>query len=518
MKRPQTHFSSLLIYLSFIIIVLHTLIGRILYSWYTPLWQDETLMLYVANHKPFSPYFYVALRDLIAAMPWSFVEYWAYLKLLKASLPLNSIMEHVELILRLPLTLYSIIFITSVFIISRRLSRSNLFATFITVLLVTINYMSSHLGTELRFHTSGFAHSALSWCLLTLLLTSEHKSKLASHILLMCWSISVLIAGAAHIYSTYSLFIQVFVFVLTNHHCIPSLSLEKLNDLFKSACLLLVYGVGIIEGLFLRFVMTKPALRTEITSNTSEAISLSLQSLSKYLFIPNIWLWVGLFLFCIGYTIIQNKNRNDRLKLLIVAGLGLAQLALMLLLSVKYFKWSWGPETWIGRYAMAGLLPFIFFLSYFARDVIKKNWEMKWGGYVCLAGLMLYLIFPPTSLTYWRKPQLKESYKKDQWTKIRKEILTHDAYGKVTHVLGIEPNFTHFNQQDINGNMIDQTWQLYTGGPFSIAKVGHRNPFGGREGVQCKNREKLPLIFMRVSSYAIDFCEEGKTVLRMVKP
>lgn len=497
-------------------IIIETIFEHLRANSMASFWLDESLMFYVANHPPFSNSFFGAMRDMMSAMPWPFVEYWAYEQILKHSMPLNHLMENLEFYLRLPLTFYSIIVSVSIFLMTRILSGSYVLAGFITVFLGTINPTLSHLGSEVRFHTSGLAHTAISWCLLAHLLTAGNKSRLVNYILFFSWVISVIIAGASHVYALYSLFLQVIVLVFADHDYFPNFSVRKIHGLCKSISILVVYGIGIVSGLFFVFVMVHSGERGPTDIPFVDALKKGVRLLGKNIFLPGFWIWLILYFLIAWLAIRRIEGRGNKIKILFGALFGLSQLALIVFLSMQYLRIGYGPESWMGRYVIAGLIPFIFFLAYLAKGALDQKWE---SGLCVPAAIFIFLYFlinPEVNDGFWPKYSNKAE-NMNKWNMIRHEILKNNAYGKVNYVLGLNPDIVQHTQHDVNGGGADITWQLYTGGPFSITTKDKRNLYGGRTGIPCEIRDKLPPAILPAKEYAVDFCEKDKAILRIVK-
>lgn len=502
--------------LSILFIVIETLFEHLRANSMASFWLDESLMFYVANHPPFSNAFFGAMRDMMSAMPWPFVEYWAYEQLLKHFVPFNHLMEHLEFYLRLPLTFYSFAISVSIFLMTRVLSGSYLLAGIITVFLGTINPTLAHLGSEVRFHTSGLAHAAISWCWLAHLLRAENKSRLVHYVFFFSWIVSALIAGASHAYALYSVFLQVMVFVFADQNWFPNLSVRKINGLCKSIAILVVYGIGIVLGLFFVFVMVHSGERGPTDIPFLDVLNKGVGLLGKNIFLPSFWIWLIVYLLIAWLAVRRIEGKGNKIKIFFWALFGLSQLVLIVFLSIQYLRIGYGPESWMGRYVIVGLIPFIFFLAYLAKGAFDQKWESR----LCVpAAIFIFLYFvmnPKVNDGFWPRYASKAE-NMNKWNMIRHEILKNNAYGKVNYVLGLNPDIVQHTQHDVHGDGADITWQLYTGGPFSITTKDKRNLFGGRIGLPCEIRDKLPPAILPAKEYAVDFCEKDKAMLRIVK-
>lgn len=515
MKIKPFNFSKLIFVLVFLFITGETLIQRFIQNSYPLFWLDEPLELFVAVHTPFTPPFTIALQKIISSMPLFYIEYWLYLKLLYHIFPLNELMRHLETFLRLPLTLYSIITIASLTIMTWRLSRSYIFAGGTTLILFTINHLSSHLGAELRFHSAGFAHCALSWCCFSLFLTSENNSRRIRYLLFGLWILTAILAGASHIYSTYSLFLQIFIFLLASWNYLPCISLSPVKPSVKIFGFLILLAGACAEGLYFLLYSVKPYPRDALLTNL-QAVQKSFTLLSTYIFIPGLWLWISLFVLLSLLTFLKTPQWKDRFKIIFLFFLGLGQIFLILLLSWKYLKWNWGPNPWLPRYTTAGLIPFVFFLSYFARNWISPKWENNIAPGVAAVTLIIFLFNPSLKYSYYGHDHHKP-YGDERWLKLRQNILDINAYGQVHYVLGLKPSLNPLEQYDVHGNPVDIYWQLYSGGPFSMTPLDKVDPFGGRILLPCEARKTLPLAIIEGVTYALDFCDKDQAHLRIVK-
>jgi len=194
----------------------------------------------------------------------------------------------------------------------------------------------------------------------------------------------------------------------------------------------------------------------------------------------------------------------------------LSQLLLIVFLSLQYLRIGYGPESWMGRYVIVGLIPFIFFLAYLAKGALDQKWESRLCVPAAISIFLYFLMNPTINDGFWRKYSSKAE-NINKWNMIRHEILEKNAYGKVNYVLGLNPDIVQHTQHDVHGDGADITWQLYTGGPFSITTKDKRNLFGGRIGLPCEIRDKLPPAILPAKEYAVDFCEKDKAILRIVK-
>lgn len=515
MKTKPFNISKLIFVLVFLFIAGETLVERFIQNSYPLLWLDEPLELFVAIHTPFTQSFTTALKKIISSMPLFYIEYWLYLKLLYHIFPLNELMRHLETFLRLPLTLYAMVTIASLATMTWRLSRSYVFAGVTTLVLFTINYLSSHLGGELRFHSAGFAHCALSWCCFSLFLTSEHNSRRVRYVLFGLWICTALLAGASHIYSTYSLFLQIFIFLLVGWHMLPEMKLPDIKLPAKIFGFLIVLAGALAEGLYFLLYSVKPYPRDALLTDL-QAVQKSFSLLSTYIFIPSLWLWIGLFVLLGLLTFLKTQHWRNRFKIIFLFLLGLVQILLTLLLSWKYLKWNWGPNPWLPRYATAGLIPFVFFLSYFARNWINPKWEDKIAVGIATATLIIFLLNPSLNDSYYGHDHDKP-YGDERWLKLRQNILDVNGYGQVHYVLGLKPSLNPLEQYDVNDISVDIYWQLYSGGPFSMTPLDKIDPFGGRIAFPCEARRSLPSAIIEGVNYALDFCDKDQVHLRIVK-
>jgi len=71
----------------------------------------------------------------------------------------------------------------------------------------------------------------------------------------------------------------------------------------------------------------------DVLNQTSSMISHSI-------FIPNIWLWIDLFLILVTLTIWKANNAKLKIAYIIMALFGASQIFLIIYLSFKYFMWG----------------------------------------------------------------------------------------------------------------------------------------------------------------------------------
>ncbi|MEI8011081.1 MAG: hypothetical protein WCI27_01180 [Candidatus Omnitrophota bacterium] len=501
-------------YFIFFVVLAQGLIHRLIQNSCVNFWQDESLIVFVANHAPFTMDFFRALKSMTAGMPWPFMEYWAYLSVLKAIVPLDYLMAHLEFFLRLPLFFYSLLMALAVFVMVRTLARSAVVALWITSYVFVDSVLAAHLGSEMRFHASGMAHAALSWCLLALMLTRpEGKESRVKRVLFFMWFASGVIASSAHLYAAYSFYMQLIVAAGVEFGCFPDLKLPHMSRKIK----LLILGAGMIAGgLCARFIglLHSPAGgRVEDFGGAIKAIC----QVFNILLPPAGLLWaVG---FVVLGAIFWRKTNIHAGKKVFILCLGVLQAGVIAVLAYKYFAWrGFGLMAWVPRYASAGLLPLVFFCCYLLRFSISHHIDRKWGVWGLCFFLFSLVAGHVHASSYWGDDRI--DLKDQRWSMAKDNILRLKVLGKVTYIIGAVPNADHSLMADVHGLSLDHTWQIYTGGPFAVAPISRYkvNLYGGRTGLPCEERERYPVAEDgRAKSYAVDFCEHGKVVLRVVE-
>lgn len=488
----------------------------------TPLWQDEALIVFVANHNPWEITFWQSLKSMSAAMPWPFIEYWVHLKALEFYVPFAHLMRHLEFYLRLPLLMHLTITAFSGYTMVLRLTRSHAFAGLSTIFLFMLNTLTEVLGTELRFHTSGFMHSVLSWSLLTLALTSRHEPPRHQRLYLGLWAIEVMIAGWSHIYTTYSLFAQLFIFSLTCADWIPNLKLPTLSKKTKALLMIAIGGAGCVQFLFFELFMQHPSSRSTKALLPIESLQKAIVYANDIL-MPSVWLWGISFIFFVSVGLYKSP-KSQKITLLVIAMFGLSQFVMIIFLGNLHATYNWTPYDLVSRYMMAGVASFLFSYAYFSAYATSSYWDR----YIGPALIMATLIWQTIPSNYQIKKQQPQSVFKRQlavvhnrWRTVKRLALEHNAIGKIHFIAGAQPRHDHSVQQDINHGDLSHTWQLYTGGPFSIAPISEykTNAYGGRVGISCEESRKFPQpsTGRTYHSYIIDFCEKDAVMLRGIE-
>ena len=502
----KNNFSKTCLYLAFAFIFIHLIIYRLIQNSLQSLWLDESIMVFIANHPLFSKSFFMALTENIAGMPWPFIEYRVYLHILKL-LPFNYVFDHLEFFLRLPLTFYSTITAVCAFLMVRRLSTSTVFASIVTFFLFGVNYLSAHLGSELRFHSSAFMHITISWMLLSYILTMENNKH--AKLLWILWLISAMLTGFSHLYGIYSLGIEAIVLLLNING-----NLSK-----KSRILSLIYlGFAIAaQILFYKFCTIHPYHRDLYTGDVSVLIKTTFTILNHYIFIPNLWLWLIFFSVAWILALLKQKTLKEKIHYGLLGILALLQLTVMAVLCFIYLYWQWGPENWAPRYIIAGVVPFVFFLSLLSKNLFQSGWDNKLSIVIGICILWFYIFSGHACRTYW--PEKKDFDPSDRWLQIKTLIQKNNAYGKVNAALGVAPNRRAIDQRDIYGNSLDVTWQIYTGGPFSTSSFLQydKDFLAGRKGFPCAVRDLYPIAQGIGKSFVIDFCEKDAVSLRILE-
>lgn len=512
-KQHSGLFTRNAIAISFLLVSVLTLWEWAVQNAFKIFWLDESLMFFMANHTPFSSLFMMALKTMPAVMPVPFMEYWLYFRLLESALPLDFVMTHLEFILRFPLIVYMGLSVGCVYLMNLRLSRSNFIAALFTCLLLLFSSLGQHLGAEVRFHTSGFMHMSLSWFLLTALLTGSGKNEKQRNFIMILWAISSCLTSWSHIYGIYSSVLQFGLVLFAEFRLLPRLTTKNIKVPVKLFSYFLVYGSVIAAAVFFRFAITQPYFRDERLKQGWESFHQCIEALSTYLLIPNFWFWVVIFVLLSFWGFTRQSQLRERLKILFIIGLGFLQFVIMILLTYRYFKIGWGPDAWVARYSMAGIIPLMFCLSYLSFGLIKPVWERQFGLVSAVVFLGVFLLKPGLNTSYWGK---RDAIEESHWDNIRRDVIQTHALGKVRYVMGLVPERSSTNQKDIHGEGVDHTWQLYTVGPFQIAdfKTAYITQHGGLQPLPCKARAILPRAMSGADKYAVDFCEKGRVILR----
>jgi hypothetical protein len=514
------YFFPALLPLTLIFVVVMTLIEWFIRNSSVIFWIDEILMMSMANHEPLSKLYFVAFKEMPGAMPLPFLEFWGYLELLRPRIPLPDLMKNLEMILRLPLTIYMAIIIGFGFWMSRRLSQSTVVAALLTLCLLTFNSLASHLGAELRHHTSGFMHGILSWFFLTMLLTTTPEEKRSKMGWLIAWTFSATLASWSHVYSIYMVFVQLAVFFLAEFSLLPGgLQLEGIHRLWKMLGLLFVFGNNIFAAAFFRFFVTQPYARNHQFASNWEAWQHNPNALGKFLFTPHFYFWIAIFITLSLINLLRTSDNKERIKKSLLISLGILQFVLIIFLTIHYFRLGWGPDPWLARYVMAGVPPLIFVMSYLTRGLINPQWKKCFAPLLAISILILFFIKPDINESYWKNGNGFELTGDQRWIQLRERILAQNAYGKIPFVMGLSPNENAISQTDIYGAEVNQTWQLYSGGPYAIGTIyeSKMSQFGGRIPLPCEVRDKIPVAKRPAKIYALDFCEKEKIILRVIK-
>jgi hypothetical protein len=482
------------------------------------IWLDESIMVFIANHPPFSRTFFEALKENIAGMPWPFVEYAVFLRLLEITVPLPEVMDHLELFLRLPLTVYSAVTAAAVFLMARRLSKSWITGAAAALFLFVFNYLSQHLGGELRFHTGALAHISLSWCFLGYFLTAGNKKPRAKNFYLAAWLTGLTLSGWSHLYGIYSVFLQGIVFGLAAAGFLPLRRPFEKKIAPKIITLAFVVLTGLGQALFFLKWPPHPYSRRYGRPAAPELFDAAWRIADDHIFYPSLWFWIiSLAVFC-AIAVRKSASRREAGVKLLVLLLGAAQIALTLLLGMHYSRLNWGPESWGARYTMFGLVPFVFFYSLIAKDVIPRNWDKTGSLAFAVVLILIYICDPGPKRIYGGSVQKLSGHAYQ--TGLRQDLRRLDAHGRVTAVLGLRPNPRHLDQRTVHGLSMDFTWQIYVKGPFALAPITEykNNLFGGLRGFPCAAREVYPVATGPAEEFVIDFCDKDRYVMRVLMP
>lgn len=483
------------------------------------IWLDESIMVFIANHKPFTAPFFAALKENIAGMPWPFIEYGIFLNILKGVFPLPFIMDHLEYWLRLPLTLFSAVTILSMFVMGRRLSRSWMISAWTTACLFLFNYLSQHLGGELRFHSSAFMHIALSWCLLSCFLTSVGPRSHIQSTFFFLWLIELFLTGWSHLYGIYSVFLQAIVFALAAANLFPlSIPWERPSWLKKTLTTIFITFIGIAQLTFFITSTPHPYSRTHGSPDLSILFNAAWRVCNQLIFFPGLTFWLISLIIIGGFALIKSANRKIIPGNTVLFILATGQIAIMLLAGMYYTHLNWGPENWGSRYIMMGLIPFTFFYCALARDIIPPAWDKR-GSFV-IAGILLgiFITTPRVRNTYGGTNTVLSGKKYE--VALRNDLRRLNAYRRVTTVLGLRPIARHLDQKDVFGTSMDFTWQIYVKGPFNMTPITQykTNLYGGLRGFPCVVRDIYPLADGPAEEFVIDFCDKDNYQLRIFKP
>lgn len=499
-------------------IVLDILARRFQQNSLKAIWLDESIMVFIANHPPFSRTFFDALKENIAGMPWPFVEYAAFLRLLELAVPLPDVMDRLELFLRLPLTVYSAVTVAAIFLMARRLSKSWITAAAVSLFLFAFNYLSRHLGGELRFHTGALTHIALSWCFFSYFMTAQNQKPRARNFYLAAWLTGLTLAGWSHLYGIYSVFLQGIVFSLAAAGLFPLRRPFENKIAPKIMTLAFIVLTGLGQAYFFMKWPPHPYSRRYGQAALPELFDAAWRIADNLIFYPSLWLWIISLAAFGALTMRKSVSLRDTGAKLLVLLLGAAQIALTLLLGMYYSRLNWGPESWGARYTMFGLVPFAFFYSLTARNALPRTWD-RIGSLGFAAALVLIYLFDPGPKRIYGGSVQKLSGHAYQ-TGLRQDLRRLDAHGRVTTVLGLRPNPRHLDQRTVHGLSMDFTWQIYVKGPFALAPITEykKNLFGGLQGFPCAAREVYPAATGPAEEFVIDFCEKDRYVLRVFRP
>ena len=515
------------LYLTVVFILAWCFIMRFIDNGVMGLRSDEaTSALFVSNHSPFTRAFWQACKSQVAGMPWSFIDYWAYLEILKRAVPFEHMMKHMEFYLRFPVTMLSLIAAIAGFFMVKRLSGSAILASIITVCVFTLSDVAAYSSNVIRFHGWGFSYSIISFCLLAYLLTSQTMSKTKQYVFLFSWAWFAIINGWSHIYSVYALIVQWFTFCIAGLGWAPRLSLPPVSKWAKRCVLTAVGFSGVMQIFFFINYMHNPVFRgaKEVASPYAftESFNAIINTFDRLIFLPNMWLWLAAFLCFIVFAIKREKlAEGQKWKKWLMVGVSVGQLLVCAVFSFRMLSRNWSPES---HYLLLGIVPFIFFFSYLAQYTFKSEWDKTKAVYIVSAALIgFYLFNPNVSMTFFHKtPGFNLTTRPSEWHDLRDEILALDAYGKVDYIFGAQPYWDHSVQMDVHGRGLDHLWQAYAGGPFSIAPITSysRNFYGGRIGLDCSQASRYSEAKMGSSSaksYGLDFCKKDKIRIRIVE-
>lgn len=489
-----------------------TLWERMLQNSRLNFWQDESLIVFVGNHLPWQRSFWQALKSMTAGMPWPFIEYWGYMQFLRLMIPLENIMEQLEFYLRLPLTLYSLIAGVCIFLMIRRLSRSDVLASVTTFLLVVQSDLGALLGLQMRFHSSAFSHTALSWCLLVYMLMWPSVQVDVKRRMFWVWLVFGCICGASHVYGVYSFILQLVVLITVRIGMWDNFELPEFSVVTRRLAFLIPIGVALMEGAFF-VIFIHQGLGT---NKFIEDFVPVFYQFGNLMFPPNVLLWFGLFG---GLSILfLGKSCALRWHKAFIILMGIFQWLVIFWLAYKYYSWRAVGGEWVTRYAFAGLVPCLFVFGYLAGQVLPDRFDRVISYPVLVVTVVLILggrlEARPLNTTIY------EGTLTSRWDRIRTRVLELGIQGKVTHIIGARPEGDHSLQQDYFGSSLDHTWQIYTNGPFAVAPITQYfiNQYGGRTGLPCEERQLYPLAKDGLGSqYAIDFCEINQAEIRLIR-
>jgi len=340
----------------------------------------------------------------------------------------------------------------------------------------------------------------------------------------------VIINGWSHIYSVYSLLLQWGVYCLVGLGWVPRLSLPPVSQWMKRLALFAVGLFGVLQVFFFFHYMSVPGYRggkpPSVPVTPIEAFVKTIAPFNDLVLLPGIWFWVIALLLLIIFAL-KNNNlpRGEKWKMYLIFLLSVSQLLVGFVYGTRMELLNW-PAT--ASYTLIGIVPFVFFLSYLAEFSVKAQWDEKPIAYLISLFLIGYCLISPRAVpTLYRiSPQLNLPIQPRppvdlRWHDMREQLLKLNAYGKVNYIFGAVPTKDHSWQKDVHGRDIDHTWQVYSGGPFSVASITQytHNLYGGRTGLSCSDRNEYPIAQNQPAAqeYAVDFCEEGKVFVRVVK-
>lgn len=489
---------------TFILIIIYAVITYFRANAVPYFWGDECASLFVANHFPFSKAFLSAVNAQIAGMPWHFFEYAFYIRFLKYFIPFKFLMNHLEMFLRLPLTYYFVIWVVSAFLLIKRLSKSYLISSVITLTVFMTSHLSSLLSSELRFHSAAFAYTIVSLCFFSYMITGSRKA-------IYGWLISSLMAGWTHAYSLYYVFFQMGMLFFISLNMIPGLSIDKKNKKPIIYSILIISFNVILQLAFFFYKLNTP-FQNQIRT-TSQALKFSLDIISTHILVPNIFIWLVLFFL---FVIIAFANqKQNKTKLIIPFIIGLSQFIFLIFVMTYFTRFSYPGYARYSRFGYPGMISFIFILSYFSKFFFKyiQKIELYITPFILI---LLTIIIPPKS--FWGNPNpWHGNPPKDKWDRIKDQILKFNAYGKVKAVIGLTPSGDH-SLQGLGGSMIQHSWQTYVKGPFSISHItGYwTNKYGGLDGYPCKERNNFEIAKDgNHKSFIVDFCDKTNFFLRV---
>lgn len=456
---------------------------------------DEALMFFVGDHKLYAPIFLKAVRSMTAGMPYGFWEYGVYLRILKL-LPFNTVMEHLEAIGRLPLTIDFAVIAVSIWGLVWTLTRSMFWVGMITVFLWALSPLSTLLALELRFHSPAMVYIALSWLAFALFETQPGRRRS------IFWLITAGLSSWTHVFGIYNTGIQVMCHGLIRWR---SGTLKT----GRRAALALCVSVGTAAAFF-KLLMANP--NAEPSPPITRAMVFQAIGSVDHVLPPSGVLWVLVFVVSSVLFVRAAKSRRDAQERAFVALFGLSQATMIFLLGLRVAQFHWSAPSNHPRYMMAGLVPFIAALSY----ILGRVWNPLWERRLLLLGVAVWVIAAGAFLRTATIP----GPSKNQWTDLRAQMLAIQGYGKATTVMGLRPSPDHSLQKLLKSEGdVGHVWQIYGKGPFAVAPLTEYwvNSYGGLADLPCEARLRYPAARPESERLILDFCDAQHFVARELR-